>query len=406
VSPVPPPALESTASAQTGRIAFSAIENGKHILYSISAAGSDLRWLGDFLRQPSYRHDGQIIVANGEGGGLNDLWTVRPDGGRVEAMGQPEDEHPVWLQGSNRYHVGFDSTRHGDKQPRIYVSDTPIMYGSGAIRGRHPVWLPAEKVVYAGCDYGFGPGSNCGLFQVSMWGGTPLQLTTDPNDIPTGGGEPGVLLMRQVEGNWDIYLVAAGGGMLHRLTHHTANDGLAVFSPDGRTIAFVSDRSGRWAIWLMGRDGSNPHRLDDLPGDGLAANWTAERISWGPRVADPAPVPPGPGAYLLPAPSITFPIPEDTISISKPTTVKWTWDGVPDVNQGFEVRFWHADDPAPMGVAPPTQEYQLSISLGLTQSYLKHRQDTYFLDVVVVQRDPYVVLSNSVPIRVKADPNK
>ena len=97
-------------------------------------------------------------------------------------------------------------------------------------------------------------------------GGTPLGLTSNPNDIPTGGGNPGVLFMRQQDANWDVYLVAAGGGTPRRLTDHAANDGLATFSPDGQTIAFVSDRSGRWAIWLMGRDGSNQRKLADLPG--------------------------------------------------------------------------------------------------------------------------------------------
>ena len=53
---------------------------------------------------------------------MNDIWQVKPDGsGRTESMGQPLDEHPVWLQDPKRYHIGFDSTRHGDGQWRLYL---------------------------------------------------------------------------------------------------------------------------------------------------------------------------------------------------------------------------------------------------------------------------------------------
>ncbi len=409
-APLPPTAAPPPAGL-TGRIAFSVVEpgSGKHILYSINADGSDLRYLGDYLHQPSYRHDGKEIVANGEGGGMNDLWKVRPDGGGlIGSFGQPVDEHPVWLQARKGYHVGFDSPRQGDGQWRIYLGDAAIMYGvGGAIRGRYPVGLPGESVAYAGCNYGFGSGSNCGLFKVSMWGGTPVQLTGDPNDIPTGGGDPGVLFMRQVDGNWDVYLVGSGGGNAQRLTDHAANDGLATFSPDGRAIAFLSNRSGAWAIWLMGRDGSNQRKLFDLPwGGGYGPNWTSERISWGPLPAAPTPAPTEVGGNLLPAPQILFPIPDDVVSARRATTVRWTWNQQLAANQGFEVRFWHTTDPAPLGVAPPTTAMELTINFGLTEAYRQHGEGTYYLDVVVVQISPYQVLSRSARVRVKADPNK
>jgi serine/threonine protein kinase len=399
----PPPA------AVAGRIAFSVVDpSGSFILYSISASGTDERWLGDNLRQPSYRQDGKMIVANGQGGGREDLWKVSPDGsGTVSALGKPEDEDPIWLQSTSGFFIGFGSTRHGDGQWRLYLEDEAIFYGSGAIRGRFPVRLPGEKVAYAGCDYGFGSSSNCGLFVVSMWGGIPTQITGEPNDIPTDGGSAGVLFMRQVEGNMDVYLIGAGGGAPRRLTDHTANDGLATFSPDGRMIAFLSNRSGNWALWLMGRDGSNQRKIYDLPyGGGYGANWTLERLSWGPLPSAPTPVPTPKSADLLPAPQISFPIPEDRVSVSRATTVRWTWTRSLAANQGFQVRFWNASDASPMGVAPPTSALEMAVNFGLTESYRRHGATTYYLDVVVVALDTNKVLSNSAPIQVIADPNK
>jgi Tol biopolymer transport system component len=33
------------------------------------------------------------------------------------------------------------------------------------------------------------------------------------------------------------------------------------WSPDGSQIAFITDRTGQWEIWVMNADGSNQHAL-------------------------------------------------------------------------------------------------------------------------------------------------
>ena len=74
------------------------------------------------------------------------------------------------------------------------------------------------------------------------------------------------------------------GSSLKRLTNSSSQDGLPTWSPDGKSIAFVSNRSGPWAIWVMGADGSGQRKLFDL-GGGYGTgdyDWTTERISWAP----------------------------------------------------------------------------------------------------------------------------
>jgi Tol biopolymer transport system component len=98
-----------------------------------------------------------------------------------------------------------------------------------------------------------------------------------------------VAFMSHRTGNWDVYIVGIDGTGLTQLTADTANDGLAAWSPDGRTVAFVSDRDGAWAMWAMNADGKNQRPLFDLGGpiDGRvqldvqnSRGWLEERIVW------------------------------------------------------------------------------------------------------------------------------
>ncbi len=59
----------------------------------------------------------------------------------------------------------------------------------------------------------------------------------------------------------DIYAVPIGGGPARPIMTGPAFDWHPRYSPDGRTIAFTSDRSGIENIWLMDADGKNPRAL-------------------------------------------------------------------------------------------------------------------------------------------------
>ena len=58
----------------------------------------------------------------------------------------------------------------------------------------------------------------------------------------------------------DIYVMPAGGSgtsAATRLTSGPAFDMQPRFSPDGKRIAFSSDRDGLWNIWTMDGEGKN-----------------------------------------------------------------------------------------------------------------------------------------------------
>ncbi|MEO0475509.1 MAG: DPP IV N-terminal domain-containing protein [Planctomycetota bacterium] len=53
----------------------------------------------------------------------------------------------------------------------------------------------------------------------------------------------------------DIYRQRIEGSAITQLTDDASNDVMPALSPDGKTIAFASDRSGNWDLYLMDVDG-------------------------------------------------------------------------------------------------------------------------------------------------------
>ena len=76
-----------------------------------------------------------------------------------------------------------------------------------------------------------------------------------------------------------IYRVPASGGEAQVLTQ---NSGVALnfqprISPDGRTIAFITDRRGQYNLWTMNADGSNPRAVfSDLAATAIEPAWTPD----------------------------------------------------------------------------------------------------------------------------------
>lgn len=59
----------------------------------------------------------------------------------------------------------------------------------------------------------------------------------------------------------DLYTMTASGGRATRISGGLPFDTQPTFSPDGRSIAFVSDRSGADNLWVAKADGSDPRQI-------------------------------------------------------------------------------------------------------------------------------------------------
>ncbi len=59
----------------------------------------------------------------------------------------------------------------------------------------------------------------------------------------------------------NIYTIPIGGGEARAITSGGAWDMQPRYSPDGRSIAFTSDRAGGDNVWIMDRNGANPRQV-------------------------------------------------------------------------------------------------------------------------------------------------
>jgi Tol biopolymer transport system component len=75
----------------------------------------------------------------------------------------------------------------------------------------------------------------------------------------------------------DLYTLPIDGGPATRITEGRSYDTQPRWSPDGRSIAFASDRSGSDNIWTVAPDGSALRAVTTEPGGGLTApSWSPD----------------------------------------------------------------------------------------------------------------------------------
>ena len=87
---------------------------------------------------------------------------------------------------------------------------------------------------------------------------------------------------RSNESHTEIYSVAPNGSGLTDLSQNAANDSFPVESPRGGRIAFISDRDGYDAVYLMNDDGSDQRRVSSEVGDSPTTKCRLGEPAWSP----------------------------------------------------------------------------------------------------------------------------
>jgi TolB protein len=125
-----------------------------------------------------------------------------------------------------------------------------------------PAWAPdAERLVYTGYSSG-----TPDLWVYDFRTAKPVLLLHRTSSLITGGcfsqdGKRVAFAMSEDDGNSHIWVAGAGGENPRRLTDGFGINSSPTFSPDGKQIAFVSNRAGNPQIYVMPAEGGAPRRI-------------------------------------------------------------------------------------------------------------------------------------------------
>lgn len=160
------------------------------------------------------------------------------------------------------------------------------------------------------------------LVALTAW---PLRAQNQPSGTPPSAAEGLVLTAERTidfttdEGTWmsidvspdgqtivfdllgDLYTLPIGGGEARRIVGGLSFESQPTWSPDGKTIAFLTDRTGVENLWIADADGGNPRavskdgRTGDRPQIMASPAWTPD----GQYLVVSKSRPPDPGTFWL-----------------------------------------------------------------------------------------------------------
>jgi Tol biopolymer transport system component len=240
-------------------------------------------------RQPMFRRDGQVIIVNGTTtDALRGIFTTDSQGmGPKPLNDKGEAFWPVWSpDGSEIMFVEQDQNRvlvrQSSQLAQSAAAYSPVQADGANISGNNLVWSDDNQLIFQGCADWLGQAGQCGIWATDANAINPVRLTAQ-GGLPTDAKNGLLTYMLAEDGDWEIYLLSLAGGESVKLTDNSSQDGLAAIAPDGRSVAYISNESGGWAVWTITLDDNQKQKWFDLdPQRGVIDlnTWYEERMSW------------------------------------------------------------------------------------------------------------------------------
>jgi WD40 repeat protein len=305
-APLPPPPVDTKGPATTIvgephdpsslHVGFFSFASESNATYSCALDGSDFRFCTNpvkFNIEPgphtlqvkatdtagntgpttgfSWTVDNSRIAFETSRDGKSQIYTIDSAGGDLQHVsdGAANDYDPAWSPDGKQ--IAFHSDRAGPCQ--IYVMDAAggniTRVTQDSEQDTNPAWSSTGMIAYENdvttlgkpCEPDTTHRQHNDIYTTDLSGKSRFQLTNDPaDDIDPSWSPDGthVAFASNRTGTYQIYVVDANGKGLTQLTNA---EGFQQFSPswspDGKQIAFLSTREGNAEIFVMNADGSD-----------------------------------------------------------------------------------------------------------------------------------------------------
>jgi TolB protein len=285
-------ASRATFRGQNGRLVYEAQVGANRQLFTINPDGSGRKQITHFKdsggTNAALSADGRKIVftRHWREGGPNEklvVYTVKQDGSGIHALTKtgPHAVSPAWFPNGRRIIYLDVRDEFGNGRLTLVNADGTGVNAAGipGSGGDSSCVFPDGKRI-AFIRPRPTNGEQTAIFvariashtvkRITAWGSYADKIDCSPDGTRIVLSKPGFDNSGGKSSN--VFTMRTDGSHIVQVTHSsTANNGADSWSPDGKKLAFVSNRTGTYQIYTMDADGSGVRQLTHGPEAHLAA---------------------------------------------------------------------------------------------------------------------------------------
>ena len=253
------------------------------------ASGRESKLVENALN-PTYSPDGKLLAVDASWAGPRRIWVLDREGHNPQQVTTDTSEEvahvaPAWSPDGKK--IVFQNLARTKFDIRVVNLESKQMnwITNDFFSNIRPAWSSSGKFIYfssyrsGGINIWRAPVKGDGtvggpLQQVTTGAGQDVEVTTSPD-----GRRLAFATLRQNADIWKLPVLPQSGmprGSPEAVISTTREDSRGAWSPDGKMVAFNSDRAGDMNIWLLTPADSNPRQLTTGHGGDFQPNWSPD----------------------------------------------------------------------------------------------------------------------------------
>jgi eukaryotic-like serine/threonine-protein kinase len=273
-------------SPDGSKLAYSQLtDSGTVDVWEVPALGGTPRRLILNAKDPDWSPDGRSLAYQNMADGA--IW-VSDSSGQNPRQGVPpspwgySDTEPRFSpDGREMAFVARYAGPYGDLALADLATGKVLRVTNDSVLTTSPAWAPDGRSIY----FASSRGGTMNIWKIPKTGGAPEQITSGQGDdaeldVSRDGKSIVFSTFRENMNIFQIDLEAKTGPQdLKPLTTDPARNQIApAYSPDGRRLAYFSNRKGaeKETVWVSNADGSNPMQLVQDGWINIFPHWTSD----------------------------------------------------------------------------------------------------------------------------------